>query len=325
MNGLLGRCLLVAIGTVAMSTHDHSAAQSYPSRPVRLIVPSSPGGGSDITARLIAPKMSDAMGQQVVVDNRAGAATMIGTEAVARAAPDGYTLLMCSTPLAINPALYEKMSYNALRDFSPVTQIVSLPNLLVAHPSLPARSVKELVALSKSRPGELSFASAGTGTSPHLSIELLLMMTGTRMTHVPYKGAGPGVIDVLAGHVMLMTPSIISALGHVREGRLRALGVTSAERASGAPHIPTIAESGVAGYESTQWFGILAPAGTPREIVALVQTTAARALAQPDLQKRLAADGAEPVGSVPEAFGSYIRSETEKWSKLVKAAGVRVH
>lgn len=151
------------------------------------------------------------------------------------------------------------------------------------------------------------------------------MMTGTRMTHVPYKGAGPGVIDVLAGHVMLMTPSIISALGHVREGRLRALGVTSAERARGAPHIPTIAESGVAGYESTQWFGILAPAGTPREIVALVQTTASRALAQPDLQKRLAADGAEPVGSVPEAFGAHIRSETEKWSKLVKAAGVRVH
>ena len=217
------------------------------------------------------------------------------------------------------------MSYNALRDFSPVTQIVSLPNLLVAHPSLPARSVKELIALAKARPGELSFASAGTGTSPHLSMELLLMMTGIRMTHVPYKGAGQGLIDVLAGHVTLMTPSIISALGHVREQRLRALGVTSTERAGGAPHIPTIAESGVAGYESTQWFGILAPAGTPREIVALVQSAVARALAQPDLKKRLAADGAEPVGNAPEAFVAYIQSETEKWSKLVKAAGVRIH
>ena len=325
MNGVFGRCVLVAIGTAALSVHDRSVAQSYPARAVRLVVPSSPGGGSDITARLIAPKMSEATGQQVIVDNRAGAATMIGTEAVARAAPDGYTLLLCSTPLAINPALYEKMSYNALRDFSPVTQIVSLPNLLVAHPSLPARSVKEMVALAKTRPGELSFASAGTGTSPHLSMELLLMMTDIRMTHVPYKGAGQGLIDLLAGHVTLMTPSIISALGHVREQRLRALGVTSAERASGAPHIPTIAESGVAGYESTQWFGILAPAGTPREIVTLVHSTVARALAQSDLKKRLAADGAEPVGNAPEAFGAYIRSETEKWSKLVKAAGVRIH
>ena len=298
--------------------------QTYPARAVRLVVPSSPGGGSDITARIIAPRLSEYLGQQVIVDNRAGAGTMIGGELVARAAPDGYTLLLGSTPMAINPAMYKKVSYDALRDFVPVTQIVSVPNLLIAHPSLPVKSVKELIAFAKSRPGRLTFASAGAGTSPHLSMELFLGMTGLNMIHVPYKGAGPGVVDVVAGHVALMTPTIISALGYVRGGRLRALGVTSAKRAAGAPEIPTIAEAGVPGYEATQWFGVLAPAGTPRDIVNLIQSEIGRVLQQPDMKTRLSTDGAEPVGSTPDEFAAFIRIETVKWAKVVKDAGVRI-
>ena len=298
--------------------------QTYPARAVRLVVPSSPGGGSDITARIIAPRLSEYLRQQVIVDNRAGAGTMIGGELVARAAPDGYTLLLGSTPMAINPAMYKKVSYDALRDFVPVTQIVSVPNLLIAHPSLPVKSVKELIAFAKSRPGRLTFASAGAGTSPHLSMELFLGMTGLNMIHVPYKGAGPGVVDVVAGHVALMTPTIISALSYVRGGRLRALGVTSAKRAAGAPEIPTIAEAGVPGYEATQWFGVLAPAGTPRDIVNLIQSEIGRVLQQPDMKTRLSTDGAEPVGSTPDEFAAFIRIETVKWAKVVKDAGVRI-
>jgi tripartite-type tricarboxylate transporter receptor subunit TctC len=293
-------------------------------RAVRLVVPSSPGGGADITARIISPKLSEYLRQQVIVDNRAGAGTLIGGELVARAAPDGYTLLLGSTPMAINPAMYKKVSYDALRDFVPVTQIVSVPNLLIAHPSLPVKSVKELIAFAKSRPGRLTFASAGAGTSPHLSMELFLGMTGLNMIHVPYKGAGPGVVDVVAGHVALMTPTIISALGYVRGGRLRALGVTSAKRAAGAPEIPTIAEAGVPGYEATQWFGVLAPAGTPRDIVNLIQSEIGRVLQQPDMKTRLSTDGAEPVGSTPDEFAAFIRIETVKWAKVVKDAGVRI-
>lgn len=296
--------------------------QTYPARAVRLVVPSSPGGGSDITARIIAPRLSEYLGQQVIVDNRAGAGTMIGGELVARAAPDGYTLLLGSTPMAINPAMYKKVSYDALRDFVPITQIVSVPNLLIAHPSLPVKSVTELIAFAKSRPGQLTFASAGAGTSPHLSMELFLGMTGLSMIHVPYKGAGPGVVDVVAGHVALMTPTIISALGYVRGGRLRALGVTSAKRAAGAPEIPTIAEAGVPGYEATQWFGVLAPAGTPRDIVNLIQSEIGRVLQQPDMKTRLSTDGAEPVGSTPDEFAAFIRTETAKWAKVVRDAGV---
>jgi tripartite-type tricarboxylate transporter receptor subunit TctC len=298
--------------------------QTYPARAVRLVVPSSPGGGSDITARIIAPRLSEYLGQQVMVDNRAGAGTMIGGELAARAAPDGYTLLLGSTPMAINPAMYKKVSYDALRDFVPIAQIVSVPNLLIAHPSLPVKSVTELIAFAKSRPGQLTFASAGAGTSPHLSMELFLGMTGLSMIHVPYKGAGPGVVDVVAGHVALMTPTIISALGYVRGGRLRALGVTSAKRAAGAPEIPTIAEAGVPGYEATQWFGVLAPAGTPRDIVNLIQSEIGRVLQQPDMKTRLSTDGAEPVGSTPEEFAAFIRAETAKWAKVVKDASVHI-
>ncbi len=307
----------------AVSTAHALAQQGYPVRPVRLIVPSSPGGGTDITARLIAPKLSEYLGQQVVVENRPGAGTMIGGEAVARAAPDGYTLLMGISTLAINPAIYRKVPYDALRDFVPVSQAVSLSNILVTHPSLPPRNVRELIAFARARPGQINYASAGVGTSPHLSMALFLSMTGLKMEHVPYKGSGPGVIDLVAGHVPVMMPNMLSALPHIKAGRLRAHGVTGTKRASGAPEIPTIAEAGVPGYEAVQWYGVLAPAGTSREIVAKLHGAVVRAVQNADVKARFLADGADPVGSSPEEFAAYIRAETAKWAKVVKDAGIR--
>jgi tripartite-type tricarboxylate transporter receptor subunit TctC len=317
-------CIALVISAVLVPLAAPAGAQSsYPARAIRLVVPSAPGGGTDITARIISPKMSEALGQQVVVENRPGAGTMIGGEVVARAVPDGYTLLMGISTLAINPAIYRKVLYDAGRDFAPVTQVVSLPNILVVHPSLPARTVKELIAFARPRPGQVNYASAGLGTSPHLSVELFLVMTDLRMVHVAYKGSGQGVIDVLAGHVPVMMPSILTGLPYARMGRLRALGVTSAKRASGAPDIPTIAEAGVPGYEATQWFGVLAPAGTPREIVTRLHDVIARLLKTPEMTERLLADGADPVGSTPDEFAAYIRAETAKWAKVVKASGMQ--
>jgi tripartite-type tricarboxylate transporter receptor subunit TctC len=307
---------IVVAGTAAY------AQQNYPVRAIRLVVPSSPGGGTDITARIIAPKLSEYLGQQIVVENRAGAGTMIGGELVARSTPDGYTLLMGISTLAINPAIYKKVPYDALKDLAPISQVVSLPNMLVLHPSIPAKSVKELIAFTKAHPLQLNFASAGIGTSPHLSMELFLVMSHIKMVHVPYKGSGQGVVDVLAGHVAVMMPSILTALPYAKEGRLRALGVTSARRAAGAPDIPTIAEAGVPGYEATQWFGVLAPTGTPRDIVNRLNGEIVRVLKSPEVRDRLSADGAEPVGSAPEEFAAYIRSETAKWAGVIKSAGI---
>jgi tripartite-type tricarboxylate transporter receptor subunit TctC len=299
------------------------AAQSYPTRAVRLVVPSSPGGGTDISARILAPQLTRFLGQQVVVENRPGAGTMIGGEAVARAAPDGYTLLMGISTLAINPAMYRKVPYDALKDLAPISQAVSLSNVLVVHPSLPAKSVKEFVALVKPRPGQINFASAGVGTSPHLSMELFLVMTGLKMLHVPYKGSGPGVTDLIAGHVPAMMPNMLSAQPHIKSGRLRALGVTGSKRAPGADDIPTIAEAGVPGYEAVQWYGVLAPAGTPRDIISKLHTGVVRALQNPEVRQRLLNDGAEPIGSSPEEFAAYLRSETAKWAKVTQAAGIK--
>ncbi len=298
------------------------AAQTFPVKPIRLIVPSAPGGGADVTARIVGPAMSELLRQQVVVENRGGASGMIGGEAVARAAPDGYTLLLAIAPLSINPAMYKKVPYDATRDFAHVSQVVALPNLLIAHPSLPVKNVKELIAFSQARPGQLNFASAGLGSAPHLFFELFLDMAGLKMSHVPYKGAGPGVIDVMAGHVPLMSPTIFAALPHVRSGRLRGLAVTMAKRASGAPDIPTLAEAGVPGYEAINWFGVSAPANTPREITQLLSSTIARALQQPEIRARIAADGAEAVGNTPDEFAAYVKSETLKWGKVAKRAGI---
>ena len=298
-------------------------AQSYPARSVRLIVPSSPGGGTDITARIIAPKLSEYLGQQVVVENRAGAGTMIGGEAVARATPDGYTILMGISTLAINPAMYKKVPYDALKDFAPISQVVALPNVLVTHPSLPVKSVKELIGFARARPGQINFASAGVGTNPHFAMELFNSMAGVKMIHVPYKGSGQGVIDLLAGHVTVMTPSILTAMGYVKDKRLRALGVTSAKRAVGAPDIPTISEAGLAGYEAVQWFGVLAPAGTPAAIVTRLHKEIVRTLQAADVRQKLVSDGADPVGSSPDEFAAFLKAETAKWARVAKDVGIK--
>ncbi|MCW5576548.1 MAG: tripartite tricarboxylate transporter substrate binding protein [Burkholderiales bacterium] len=320
MNKIKYLCLSLLLAAIALPVQ---AQGGYPTRAVRLVVPSSPGGGTDISARIIAPQLSQFLGQQVVIENRAGAGTMIGGEVVARAAPDGYTLLMGISTLAINPSMYKKVPYDALKDFAPVSLAVTLSNVLVVHPSLPARNVKEFVALVKPRPGQINFASAGVGTSPHLSMELFLVMTGLKMLHVPYKGSGPGVTDLIAGHVPAMMPNMLSAQPHIKSGRLRALGVTGAKRAPGAEDIPTIAEAGVPGYEAVQWYGVLAPAGTPRDIVTKLHAGTARALQNPEVRQRLLGDGAEPVGGTPEEFAVYLRSETAKWAKVIRAAGIK--
>ncbi|MEK6594251.1 MAG: tripartite tricarboxylate transporter substrate binding protein [Pseudomonadota bacterium] len=299
------------------------AQQNYPQRTVRLVVPSSPGGGTDISARLLAPRLSEYLGQQVIVENRPGAGTMIGGEAVARATPDGYTLLMGISTLAINPAIYRKVPYDAIKDLAPISQAVALSNVLVIHPSLPPRTLKDFIAFAEARPGQLNFASAGVGTSPHLSFELFLVMTGLKITHIPYKGSGPGVVDLVAGHVPMMMPNMLSAQPHIKANRLRALGVTGTKRASGAQDIPTIAEAGVPGYEAAQWYGVLAPAGTPREIIVKLHGMVVRALQSDDVKKRLLTDGADPVGSSPEEFAAFIRAETDKWARVVKAAGIK--
>ena len=314
---------LLIISLLAAATLPAQAQTTYPTRAVRLIVPSSPGGGTDISARIIAPQLTQFLGQQVVVENRPGAGTMIGGEAVARAAPDGYTLLMGISTLAINPAMYKKVPYDALKDLAPISQAVSLSNVLVIHPSLPSRNLKEFIAFAKARPGQINFASAGVGTSPHLSMELFLVLAKLNMLHVPYKGSGPGVTDLLAGHVPVMMPNMLSAQPHIKSGRLRALGVTGTKRAPGAEDIPTIAEAGVAGYEAVQWYGVLAPAATPRDIITRLHTGVVRALQNPDVRQRLLNDGAEPVGSSPAEFAEYLRNETVKWAQVIKAASIK--
>ncbi len=300
-----------------------TAAGQYPTRPVRFIVPSAAGGGTDIIARAISLKLAESLGQQFVVDNRPGAGQMIGIELAAKSPADGYTILMAASTLAINPIMYKKVSYDPLRDFAPITQAASLPNVLVVHPSLPVKSVAELIAYAKAHPGQLNFASAGIGTSPQMSIELLKSMAGIDMVHIPYKGTAPGVVDLLAGQVLVMAPNVLTALPHIKSGKLRALAVTGAKGSEARPEVPTVSEAGLAGYDSTQWYGVLAPAGTAREIVARLHDEIVRALRDAEVGKRLAADGAEPVGSSPEEFAAFIKSESAKWAKVANAAGIK--
>jgi tripartite-type tricarboxylate transporter receptor subunit TctC len=298
-------------------------APAYPVKSVRLVVPSSPGGGTDILARVLAQKMSETFGQQFVVENRPGAGQVIGIEAVARSAPDGYTLLMAASAIVINEVLYAKPPYDTLRDFAPVTLGASLPNILVVHPALPVKSVRELIVLAKTRAGQLNYSSAGSGTSPHLSMELFRLMAGITLTHIPYKGSGPATVDLLAGQVQLSMPNVLTALPHIKGGKLRGLGVTSGKRATGLPDIPAIAET-LPGYEAIQWYGILAPAGTSRDIVGKLQAEIARILVLSEVKDRLAADGADAVGSRPDEFAAYIRAELAKWGKVVKTGGIKL-
>ena len=315
--------VLASCGASLAIAVSQAAAQGYPARAVRYIVPSSTGSASDFIARLVAPPLAERIGQQVVVENRAGAGTMLGGEMVAHAAPDGYTLLAGISTLAINPAIYKKMAYDALRDFAPITQMTSIANLFVVHPSLPVKSVKDLIALAKAKPGEIPYASSGTGTNPHLTMELFLVMTGTRMLHVPYKGPGPGVIDLLGGRIWVSAPSTVAAIPHVRSGRLRALGVSTLKRVASLPDIPTVAESGVPGYESVQWSGLLAPAGTPNDIIARLHKEVVAVVQAAEFRERVAKEGVEVVTSSPAGFAAYIRDETVKWAKVVKSAGIQ--
>ena len=315
----MGWCLALYAGTAAAQ----APGAVYPAKPVRVVVPSSPGGGTDILARVLAQKLSESQGQQFVVENRPGAGQVIGIEAVARSAPDGYTLLMAASAIVINEVLYAKPPYDTLRDFAPVTLGASLPNILVVHPALPVKSVRELIALAKTHPRQLNYSSAGSGTSPHLSMELFRLMADITLTHIPYKGIGPATIDLVAGQVQLSMPNVLTALPQIKGGKLRALGVTGGKRAASLPNIPAIAES-VPGYEVIQWYGVLAPAGTAREIVNKLQQEMARILVLPDVKERLAADGADAVGSRPDEFAAYIRSELAKWSKVVKTGGIKL-
>jgi len=299
------------------------AQPAYPTRPIRIIVPTSPPGGADIVARSIAPLLSERLGQQVIVDNRAGASTMLGGELAAKAPPDGYTLVMGISTLAINPATFKHVPYDALRDFTPITHAAIQTLVLAAHPSFPARTVKQLITLAKARPGDVVYSSPGFGTNPQMGMELFLYMTGTRMLHVPYRGGGESIIALVSGHVMVTVASMLGTMPQVRSGKARALGVTSAKRVPAVPDIPTIAESGVPGYESLQWYGLLAPTGTPKEIIARLNREAVAALRNPEVSARLAGDGGEVVAGTPEEFGAFIRAETEKWAKVAKAAGIK--
>jgi tripartite-type tricarboxylate transporter receptor subunit TctC len=309
------------VALAAMLASAAAALAQYPSRPVRFIVPSSAGGGTDIIARALAQKLAEAFGQPFVVENRPGAGQMIGLELAAKAAPDGHTLVMAASTLALNAVMYKKVPYDALRDFAPIMQAATVPNVLVVHPSLPVKSLAELLAHARQHPGKLSYASAGIGTSPHMAIELLASMAGVEMVHIPYKGTGPGITDLLGGQVALMAPNVLTALPHIKAGKLRALGVTSAVRSEALPETPAIGEF-LPGYEAAQWYGVLAPAGTPPDIVARLYAELVKALLHEEVKVRLAADGAEPVGSSPAEFSAFIRREIAKWTRVARAANI---
>ena len=317
-------CGALAGGGYAAQPAGGDPAADFPGRPIRIVVPSTPGGGSDVLARLIGPRLTEAWRQQVVVDNRPGAAGIIGSEIVARAGPDGHTLLIVATGYAVNPFLYARLPYDTVKDFAPVTILGSTTHVLVAHPSLPANSIKELLALAKSRPGQLTYAHSGVGTGGHLSVELFKKMAGLDMVGVPYKGAGASTTAVLSGEVQMLFTQVAPAIPHVRAGRLRALATTSLSRSAELPAVPTLSESGLTGYQVDAWAGMLAPGKTPPRIVAKLQTEIARILYTPDVKSRLASFGFEPGGNTPEQFAAFIRSEMEKWSKLIKDAGIKV-
>jgi len=313
------------VGSISLSglvAGQSAMAQNYPSRPIRLIVPQSAGGSTDLIARIVAQKMSDALGQTVVVDNRPGAGSLNGTELVAMAAPDGHTLLTVAASFTINPALHKKLPFDPVRDFSPVSQLATLPHILIVHPSVPVKSVKELIALAKSKPGELNYASSGIATSTHMAAELFLYMTGTRMVHVPYKGGAPSIIAMLAGQCQVNFAAISTAIPHVRSGKMRALAVTSDKRSAGAPEFPTVAEAGVPGYSHSSWVGMLAPAKTPQPIIARLHSEAVKAAQSAEVKTVLLRDGLEATGTTPGEYAAIIKTEVAKWLKVATAAGI---
>ena len=331
---LLRAIALVALGCAASAgTSTLASAQgapaasgsgpAYPVKPIRLIVPFPPGGGTDITARAIAVKLGEAWGQTVVADNRPGANGVIGVDITAKSAPDGYTLTMISSSHAVNVGLYSKLPYDLVKDLAPVTQATSQPYALVINPSVPARSVKELIAHAKAKPGGINYGSSGTGGISHLGGALLGSIAGVNLVHVPYKGGAPATMDVIAGQIQMIFGTLLLTGPHIKSGRLRVLAVTTPQRWPGTPELPTMQEAGVPGFAITQWYGLLAPAKTPQPIIARLNQEIARILHQPDVKEKLAADGADAVGNKPEEFGAHIRSEIAKYGKLVKQIGLK--
>ena len=317
------------IGLAAIAVACNAAAYAaqpeapYPTRPVRIVVPQTPGASTDLTARLIAQKLSPNFGQPVIVENRPGAGSIVGTELVAKATPDGHTLLVVASSIVLNPILQKNLPFDPQRDLAPIAQLSTFPNVLVVHPAVPAKNVQELVALAKAKPGALNYGSAGTATGTHLSAELFKHMTGTDMVHVPYKGGGAAIPALLGGQVQLMFSTTVAALPQVRAGKLRALAVTSAKRSPSAPEVPTIAESGVPGYDHSAWNGLFAPAKTPRAIISRLNGEVVQILHSPDVKAIFLKEGAEPVGNKPEEFAAILKSESAKWTKVVQASGMK--
>ena len=321
MLNTLRALVAIALGAAAVA----ASAQTYPAKPVRIVNPFAPGGATDQIARLVAQRLTEVWGQSVVVENRPGASGAIGLEAVAKSPADGYTLAIATqTTQAANPALYSKLPYDPVKDFAPLTLAGSTPLALLVQPSLPATDVKSLVAYLKANPGKLTYASGGNGTSQHLTMELLKSMTGTFVVHIPYKGAGPAMVDFLGGQTNLMFDNLPTAMPHVKAGKVRALAVSTAQRSPLAPELPTIAESGLAGFDLATWFAFYAPAATPKEVTAKIAADMQRVLAQPDVKERLLAGGVDVAGSTPEELARFQRAEMEKWAKIVKDSGARV-
>ena len=320
------RGLLLPLATAALVAGPvfDAAAQNFPNRPVRMIVPYPAGGGTDIISRTVAQKLGERWGQQVIVDNRAGANGIIGTDLAAKSKPDGYTLVVVIATQAINPALYPKIPYNSETDFAPVSLMAQYPFILTTHPSVPAKTVREFIALAKKRPGELSYASSGNGSGPHLGFELFKSMAGINVVHIPYKGAGPANTELISGQVQAFFNNILAGKPHIQSGRLRVIAATSATRSQAMPEIPTFAESGVPGFDVTGWYALLAPSGTPAAIVNKVQTDTAASLRIPEVAARLSSEGAEPVGSTSDVLAKFLQTETQKWAKVVKAANIRI-
>lgn len=322
MNSIVYRAVLAGVLVSSPAWVRAADAPNYPSKSVRVIAPSSPGSGVDIVSRLVAQKLGANLGQQVMVENRAGAGGNLGAEVAAKAAPDGYTLFMATPSHAINPALYRKLNYDSIRDFAPIGLVMTGQYVLVAHPSLPAKSVKELIALARARPGQLNYASAGNGNATHLAGELLKSLARIDIVHVAYKGSGPALVDLISGQVHFMFPNLVNSLPHIAAGRMRALAVTGAKRATAAPHIPTLIEAGVPGYTVMSWYGMLAPAGTPQAVIGRLNSELVKVLRSPDVKERLAGQGADPAGGTPEEFLAFLKDEIAKWGKVVKAANI---
>jgi len=323
MNRYVLAALLAAFLTAFLE--EAALAQAYPGKPIRLIVPFAAGGGNDNVARLVGKRLSDSLGQPVVVDNRPGAGGVVGAELAAKSAPDGYTLFLGGVGShAINPNLHEKLPYDPIKDFAPVVLLAQAPLILVVHPPVPARDIAEFIAYARAHPGRLNFASNGNGSSSQLAAVMFDSMAGVDMVHVPYKGLSPALADLLSGQVQLMFSSVVAILPHVKAGKLRALAVTGAKRLAAMPELPTVAESGLRGYEASSWYGILAPAGTPREIVMKLNGELSNALEQPEVRASLLAEGAEPAGGSPEALAAHIRAEKERLGKLIRDAKIRL-